>query len=566
MAGKTAPIPFSFMSSNSFRTATEDPFQDHFEWPGLPRFLLHDRFGQKAFLLAVTSIYLLFEVAFGARLLDVVGTTSELKVYERIEFWGRVISGLAITLLAWSWFVLPRLRRAKPGIPASLGWLAISLLACWLASYTLQEGILRAITSLSKAEDRRAAMTLVLVTGSVHEEAARIDGFSNAGIDPDSPASRSFLALLPAMALATENIGERLDNEIRALVRHEVMSRTGSLKQVFNDRYLPAELEIRGMWNAYVKQHGPYDEAVARIGQEQRKAWASYMRSVRNRPDRIPRSRWSHVASSVRGRGIPVESGWRPTDRAGFDKAIRDRMLSRAKSEFRAAALARTGMELPPDLKQDEFILRPEIQNVFRARLRMVPDIPVDVEMDAAAFETKVYDRWIGEMTDRIVAGHHAPVAAFEPGGEWHGQGVDAIRVAYVPMIAFLFSLAGALTHTTKCAWLAFGVVVCRRERHDGPAPVLRRTGRWAIVAAAFLLALGPFLFDNPVTRTELFRKLEQATESRFGKPTALAARWIVQAQAHFYPVGSAVRRTILLDIRYDSDPTAAVRRTLGLT
>ena len=50
-------------------------------------------------LLLITGLYLVFEVAFGARLLDVVGATTDIHDIEQIEKSGRVISGIAIMIL-----------------------------------------------------------------------------------------------------------------------------------------------------------------------------------------------------------------------------------------------------------------------------------------------------------------------------------------------------------------------------------------------------------------------------------------------------------------------------------
>ena len=53
-------------------------------------------------LFILTGVYLIVEVAFGARLLDVVSTSVDIHDVEQIEKAGRFISGAAITLLLWS--------------------------------------------------------------------------------------------------------------------------------------------------------------------------------------------------------------------------------------------------------------------------------------------------------------------------------------------------------------------------------------------------------------------------------------------------------------------------------
>ena len=49
-------------------------------------------------LVGITLAYLLLECAFNARLLDVAGGQADSHAIEKVEFWGRIISGLAVAL------------------------------------------------------------------------------------------------------------------------------------------------------------------------------------------------------------------------------------------------------------------------------------------------------------------------------------------------------------------------------------------------------------------------------------------------------------------------------------
>src|SRR6188472_2362451 len=52
------------------------------------------------FLIVITSIYLVFELAFNARLLDVVGGNASMDDVHHIEVYGRTLSGIAAALVA----------------------------------------------------------------------------------------------------------------------------------------------------------------------------------------------------------------------------------------------------------------------------------------------------------------------------------------------------------------------------------------------------------------------------------------------------------------------------------
>lgn len=66
------------------------------------------------FVTLATAIYLCIELAFNARLLDVIGGLASAEQLHNIESYGRAISGFAVALMLWGWLI-ERSRSPKTG-------------------------------------------------------------------------------------------------------------------------------------------------------------------------------------------------------------------------------------------------------------------------------------------------------------------------------------------------------------------------------------------------------------------------------------------------------------------
>ena len=71
---------------------------------------------QTLFVALLTAIYLCFELAFNARLLDVVGGAASNEQIHSIETFGRALSGVAVALLVLQ-FLLSMRNRLGTGSP-----------------------------------------------------------------------------------------------------------------------------------------------------------------------------------------------------------------------------------------------------------------------------------------------------------------------------------------------------------------------------------------------------------------------------------------------------------------
>ncbi|MBK9445819.1 MAG: hypothetical protein IPO00_06870 [Betaproteobacteria bacterium] len=113
-------------------------------------------------MLVLTVLYLLVEVGFNARLLDTVGGLASPDEIDSIEKYGRVISGVALTLFAWGHLIKKDLAAPKShSLSLKLG---MALVVCCTLMYFVQEAIITGLVAASSNDTRARAVLLVPLT------------------------------------------------------------------------------------------------------------------------------------------------------------------------------------------------------------------------------------------------------------------------------------------------------------------------------------------------------------------------------------------------------------------
>jgi hypothetical protein len=509
-------------------------------------------------MMGVTGVYLLFEVAFGARLLDVVGSTTDLHEIEQIENAGRVISGIALTLVVWTAFILPRIRRMTRWTPwrrtRSFFMLAGSTVLCCLASYMIQEAILDGLSYGSSPAQRQAASTLTLVSSSVQSSSALLRGLDFDRVDRTSPESKTFMALLPALALSVDRLEERTRGSIEDLLEAQAENAIGGPGFFYANVYYPATAAIMRSYNeVYLPASDRHARGIERIPGEQTRLYRQYRNDLgRYTPTSLPRSQHPRVRSQLRRAGIMVPLDWAPTDRAGFMSAVDARIRGEVTPEYERVIREAFGSVLPDSLTTTQFFSHPVVQARWRSHMGITQEIPLATNLDQDAVESTIYRPWVAAIVDERRPLYFSPISAFEEGAEHYEDGVTAIRIAYIPLIAFTFSILGALVHSFKT--LNFGL---KAAVGTGSIRAYRVMKVSKILLFGLIISVGALASrkENPVTGSELFLELEAQTSERVGAPLAVMMRAVIQLQTYNYPVAETLRDRVLLGITYDFDP-----------
>jgi hypothetical protein len=511
-------------------------------------------------MMFVTGIYLIFEVSFGARLLDVVGSTTDLEEIEQIENAGRLISGIALTLVVWTAFILPRIRK----MTASTRWrkfkavimLSTSTMVCCMISYTIQEAILDGLSYGSNPAQRQAASTLTLVSSSVQNSMAVLRGIDFDVIDRKSPESKTFMALLPSLALSVDRLEERTRNSIEDLLTMQAESHIGPPEKFYAEIYFPTMNALKESYNeAYLPAAIEHEKAILAIPVQQNAKYQEYVNSLRAKgvtPRTVPSRSYSRVRSDVRLMGVPVSLDWSPRDRQGFVDAIENKIRDEATPPYDRAMREAFGETLPDNLDGTTFFKHEVIQKKWRDMIGMDYDIPLDINLDQDQAVERIYRPWVKAIVNEKRPLYFSSVESFEEGGEHYEDGISAIRVAYIPLIAFGFSLFGALVHSFKTMNFAIQSTVGHGTLKSWK---ICKLAKKALLAMIVMTAVGISNIDNDVTNSELFTELETVTENRIGSTVATSMRTVIQLQPFAYPVAEALRNYILQGLTFDFDP-----------
>ena len=506
------------------------------------------------FMAGLTVIYLAFELGFNARLLDVTGVNASHDQVESIEYWGRLISGVAAMLALWGLSILPR-AMPSDGPRWPLPRLAIVLLlsgAATIASvFFVERMIVDVVVDRSSGEARRAAAHLRVVSVGVLQGNLSITGMDLTPAELAAPAGKAFLSMFPFAALVTPDLGRKTEALLRSAIRSSIEAAAGGLLGFYGSAFRKSVETLRDDYNAYVDGENRYNDVIAGIPRRQEDAWNRYVDDVRRRtrrdPANVPRPYWPQVRASVRGQGVPVPDDWQPSDRATFNTAVARSVLSEADAQFRAKTQEAAGAELPHGLQWGDFVAQSAVQSRWRHGLGASPNVMLSPNMGPSAVERDVYGPRVQKETDDRLATLLAPSASFADGGTREVEGRRAMEALVVPPIALAFSLMGALLHIFKATnYLA----ECTLPRLRFRSPV--------IGAAVAVVALSAFWLPNAVSSSAgfgIFERNMRAGWGVFGWPFATGILWTVQAQPHFYPLNEAVRNSVLFGLGFGYQP-----------
>lgn len=492
---------------------------------------------------ALTAIYLIVELSFNARLLDVVGGASPPDAVHSIEYWGRGISGAALALAVWGMGIMPLANKRQWPSGTIVIVLALSAAASGWFMWNLQRGIVNFLVDRSTGTERRLAMKLNLVERNA---VLGLWGLQDITLTPDvlqSPEGKSFLALLPFMASSFEGVEGKIDVGLEHSTQLLAASQIGSPLEFYNKAFVPSVTQIYGAYKTYVDGYNAYQDALTRIPQQTRAAWLDYVAGLGRKgysPRSVPRSLWPQVAASERSNGIPVSPGWEPDDKDGFVNAAQLALTEKAEAAYEARARLPDGEVIPKGLGLEDFELQAGIQRQWHDVLHLPGNAKLAHGLNGERFVETVYSPIAATVAARAMRTFDQPETYYADGGPAESSGRDAMALLVVPPIALAFSLAGALVHLFKISnYLArIGVGWAGDSLRFNPTPMI------AMVVVG--IALSAFLLDNEITRSKLFEFQQREMFGNGQAPQATVCRWVVQAQPYFWPVNEWIRMNVL--------------------
>lgn len=509
-------------------------------------------------LLLLTVPYLMVEMGFSARLLDLSsGFPTEAEIHN-VEVTGRLLSGfaLALALVGAGVFPLAWKRNWKPWL-----WCVVSAVvitgAMW-AAWHQERALIDNWADASKPETRRGALVLSMLSETVRRGDIGFQGIYLTPEERMSPEGKAFASLFAGLSLSVPGAEESARPNLRHTVRRAVENHVGHPVDMYNKVWIPSVQSIVdafGRYQAGVQDHKRAMEQAEVMGE---KAWGTLIQKLRSngyRPDTVPQQWWPDVQRQAREMGAGVPDTWRPTDKAGLKAAIRgdiERQADEAWNRQIEASLG-AGVKLPRTLEWSGFWSAPAVQAKWRQGLvdAGMGDIRGTLRPDTQVpqFVAQVYQPFLDRVAEREYQRLSSPVSTFADGGENAEIGKQGVRALLVPPVAMTFSLLGMLTHAAKVVVYLGKLLIGRR---DGVGK-LRLAPMLAAAALVGGLVLTIEASSNRVTSHTIWIDLQHAAaaDPSIGPTKAHAARWLVQGETVFYPINEAIRRGLLLGYQF---------------
>ncbi len=517
---------------------------------------------QTLFIIALTVVYLLVEMAFNARLLDVAGGLQSGKI-ESLEQYGRLLSGIAVALFVLQFLLTKRAKRRgqSPHILSIIFWCLLSV----LLTYGALKFVVDAVVHASTSQFRKASVNMLLVREEMLHGRALIAGL---GDDPSfyaQPEGKAFLALFPAFgAMIWPQMDKTLGPVKIDLLAKSTDAALGGVENFYKGAYKKAIQQVAQMYR------GDYpSQVIADISQREfDRAWAQYEADLKTRgwtPYNVPSRAKRAVAAEMQKR-IGVPRDWAPSDQHGFHQAITNQV--RAKLKNNTGTLYDSGKVVASDLSWSAYVAHPVTQKHLQEGFSLPASVPVLATYASGdEFETKLYRPIVRARAAQELQRLALPDVQFKTGGIYASAGFDAAKAAIAAPMALWFSLLGAISHLAKLIYQVMRLVTLYL-----PAG---RFVRYLPLAAPLLvvgiITAGIALSDTAATSSGAHQFLRQqaldASQDNapwFQTRIALGVMHMVEVgQSHAYPINNFIRHSVLGGFQFDTPlghPSLATR------
>ncbi len=516
----------------------------------------------------ITLTYLICELAFNSRLLDLVGSVSTADEVHNMERYGRTLTAIAAALLALQFSLMGLVRLKKKGV-----WLtakastALVLLICLITgtlTWHAVEWVIERQVTKSTGEFRQMSLLAqlyqhALIEGQQTLEGIPLDSGGGQAQTWTSPSGKAFLATLPVLLSSSDRYRKLLERDAEQNLRDNISAREGGVRGYY-ELWLQARGEVHKQFVAYYNDEMDISETV-RL--EQARAWQRYERSLeakRLKTWNVPRRYYATVRKQVRGQGVPVTNDWSPSDRTGFNAAV----AKAARQKYLAQrTVVYKGVTLPKRLDWGVFFRLDVIQKELREKLRLPANTLVREEYPLndklKQFALELHTPHLNEAVKQQLPELRAAVSSYSAGGSNEKLGEDAARAVIVPPIALIFSLVGALTHLAKLLYLVLVPLTATllTRRPSRPVRFLNRYPLAFPVALIAVLVVTFSLINNSITGSVAYKNLKDglagAKITITDEPLPLSGGAVLRVmhavsigQSYSYPINQYLREHVL--------------------
>ncbi len=545
---------------------TEQVQEKHWPQDGIKRSVLPA--WQNWLVTGITLTYLICELAFNSRLLDLVGSVSTADEVHNMERYGRTLTAIAAALLALQFSLMGIARLKKKGV-----WLtakastALVLLICLITgtlTWHAVEWVIERQVTKSTGEFRQMSLLAqlyqhALIEGQQTLEGIPLDSGGGQAQTWNSPSGKAFLATLPVLLSSSDRYRKLLERDAEQNLRDNISAQEGGVRGYY-EAWIQARGEVHKQFVAYYNDDMDISETV-RL--EQARAWQRYERSLeakRLKTWNVPRRYYATVRNQVRGQGVPVANDWSPSDRTGFNAAV----AKAARQKYLAQrTVVYQGVTIPKRLDWGVFFRLDVVQKALREKLLLPANTLVREEYPLndklKQFALELHTPHLNEAVKQQLPELRAAVSSYSAGGINEKLGEDAARAVIVPPIALIFSLVGALTHLAKLLYLVLLPLTATllTRRPSRPVRFLNRHPLAFPVALIAVLVVTFSLINNSITESVAYKNLKDglagAKITITDEPLPLSGGAVLRVmhavsigQSYSYPINQYLREHVL--------------------
>ncbi len=234
------------------------------------------------FFIALSVVYLVIELSFNARILDVSAAFSPTTDFAQLEIYGRTISASGATLFAW--------RLLVPGwSSSSLYQLILKFFLITLIVFPVvfigQKNLVDSLVDQSSAETRRTAEILNLLKFGVANGFVEIDELAVDDLLLQTAEGKMFITLSGLLAYNSSNMREVLERELDKIAGYAIATQQAEKSHQLYKSYLFVSDNIHAHYKKYQllvdqlerSQSGSYVEAINLYQNAMNAAYAQWL-------------------------------------------------------------------------------------------------------------------------------------------------------------------------------------------------------------------------------------------------------------------------------------------------
>lgn len=209
------------------------------------------------FLFLLSFCYLLFELAFNSRIVDGASGSFDALMLEALEYQGRVLSGIGITLLL--------LRSITPG--KTKKFIQKTLLLSFFGFALMffgQKFLIDTLVDNSSESDRVDAMHIALLKKGITTNTIQIADMEVPAEQVDTPATKAMLSIVGAMIFNSESFISRLKNSVDSIIDQVAELDARKTFPKAYDGYKEYQENVIKGWADYATGANKYNTAIKR--------------------------------------------------------------------------------------------------------------------------------------------------------------------------------------------------------------------------------------------------------------------------------------------------------------